>query len=733
MAIGGGVRKVEIAIVGDSDSVVRAFRTADKASGELEKSSTSLATKLRTGIGKAAPFAAIGLGLVAFQAKQGVAGVMEDEKALSNLESTLKATGNAANITSKEFFAYANQLQANTGVSAATITQGAAMLGTFKAVRNEVGKGNDIFNRATAAGLDLAAKGFGTPEGNAKQLGKALQDPIRGMGALRRSGVDFTEAQREQIKALVESGDVLGAQKIILGEVEAQVKGTADAYGQTTAGKIDRAKRAFEELQKALASALLPVITAAADGISKLSVFLQGNEKIVKIGVLAFTGLAVAILVANAAFKLMAVAALVSNPIGLAVLAVVALATGLVIAYKRSETFRRVVQTVAAALKNALGPTIGAIGSAVKALAALLRGDLGGFVRNIGAMLKGLLTGALRTALLLPSVAFKAAVKIGSDIVKAVADGAKDMASSVWSTISNLPSNLLGRLGAWASGLSSIGGRIVSGIASGVSGLAASAWSNISGMPGALLTLAGGWLSGLRTIGDRVISYIATGITGLAAKAWDNVKGMPGALIGLAVGWVTGLAEIGGRVVTYIANGVTGLASRIWNAISGAPSAVVGFLTDKFKSGFRDIGADIVGFIGAGASGAKDAVVSGIKSAINAVIDIANKGIGALNGIRGAVNKLPGINIPPIPRIPRLARGGITTGSLLANIGEDGREAVIPLERASGRAALADALRMAGASSGPQVINLTFNGVLDAREAARVLEPELNRLIRVAY
>jgi hypothetical protein len=138
-------------------------------------------------------------------------------------------------------------------------------------------------------------------------------------------------------------------------------------------------------------------------------------------------------------------------------------------------------------------------------------------------------------------------------------------------------------------------------------------------------------------------------------------------------------------------------------------------------------------FIKAGATGAKDLIVGAIKTAINAVIKMANKGIAAINKVSGAVSKVPGIKIGKIDPIPELARGGITTGSLLANIGEAGREAVIPLERASGRAALADALRMAGASSGPQVINLTFNGVLDAREAARVLEPELNRLIRVAY
>jgi TP901 family phage tail tape measure protein len=74
-----------------------------------------------------------------------------------------------------------------------------------------------------------------------------------------------------------------------------------------------------------------------------------------------------------------------------------------------------------------------------------------------------------------------------------------------------------------------------------------------------------------------------------------------------------------------------------------------------------------------------------------------------------------------------LADGGITKGPTAAIIGEAGREAVIPLEGTRAR-------RMLRATGmGGSVINLTFNGVLDAREAARVLQPELNRLIRVAY
>jgi len=77
-----------------------------------------------------------------------------------------------------------------------------------------------------------------------------------------------------------------------------------------------------------------------------------------------------------------------------------------------------------------------------------------------------------------------------------------------------------------------------------------------------------------------------------------------------------------------------------------------------------------------------------------------------------------------------LARGGLVTGPTRALIGEAGREAVIPLDNATGINALADAMTMAG--GGGMTVNLTFNGVLDAKDAARMLRPELDRLVRLA-
>ena len=68
--------------------------------------------------------------------------------------------------------------------------------------------------------------------GSAIQLGKALNDPIKGITALTRVGVTFTEQQKDQITTLVESGKTIDAQKIILGELQKEFGGSAEA--QTT-------------------------------------------------------------------------------------------------------------------------------------------------------------------------------------------------------------------------------------------------------------------------------------------------------------------------------------------------------------------------------------------------------------------------------------------------------------------------------------------------------------------
>jgi hypothetical protein len=172
--------------------------------------------------------------------------IVTSAKALSRIQTinaqtnaVLKSMGTTANGSAKDIENLAGRLEVLTATEAETIQQGANLLLTFGNIQNQVGKNNDIFDRAVAVSVDLA-RAMGTDaSGEAIRLGKALNDPVKGIAALTRVGVSFTQQQKDQIKSLQESGDLLGAQKIILAELQAQFGGSGAAYAKTFAGQID--------------------------------------------------------------------------------------------------------------------------------------------------------------------------------------------------------------------------------------------------------------------------------------------------------------------------------------------------------------------------------------------------------------------------------------------------------------------------------------------------------------
>jgi hypothetical protein len=141
-----------------------------------------------------------------------------------------------------------------TGVDRNLIKESQALLLTFDSVNKTAGEAGGVFDRATQAAVDLAAAGFGSVTGNAQQLGRALEDPIRGLTALTRSGVTFTAEQQELIKSLVESNQLLAAQDIVLQAIERQVGGVAEA----TANGSARIRQSFGILTEQIAMALAP-------------------------------------------------------------------------------------------------------------------------------------------------------------------------------------------------------------------------------------------------------------------------------------------------------------------------------------------------------------------------------------------------------------------------------------------------------------------------------------------
>jgi len=193
----------------------------------------------------------------------------ESEKVAAQTGAVLKSTGGAANVTAGHVGDLADSLSKMSGTDDEAIASGENMLLTFTNVQNKVGKGNDIFDQATQTMLDMStALGQDTTQ-SAMQLGKALNDPIQGITALRRVGVSFTDAQESQIKALVASGKTMDAQKIILGELQKEFGGSAKAAGDTFAGAMGKLKVQAGNFMEDVGGKLAPFVVGFTDAFGK--------------------------------------------------------------------------------------------------------------------------------------------------------------------------------------------------------------------------------------------------------------------------------------------------------------------------------------------------------------------------------------------------------------------------------------------------------------------------------
>jgi hypothetical protein len=178
--------------------------------------------------------------------------------------------GNAAGISATEVEKLAGSLEALTATEAESIQEGANLLLTFGNIRNEFGAGNDIFTQTTKIMVDLGVALKRGPVQTATMLGKALNDPIRGMTALTRVGVSFTDEQRNQVKALQQTGDLMGAQKIILAELQRQYGGSGAAFAQTFTGQLQLMGHELGTIGEEATMAVMPALQGMVSELREL-------------------------------------------------------------------------------------------------------------------------------------------------------------------------------------------------------------------------------------------------------------------------------------------------------------------------------------------------------------------------------------------------------------------------------------------------------------------------------
>lgn len=248
---------------------------AAEGTAQLAREEAGLARALAAGsgaiLGRLAGLAAATLSVTALT--RAVAGAVrtwsEAERQQLTVAQVIRATGGAAGRTAEDIERMSRAIARDTLASTPGVRAAAAQLLTFRSIAG------DTFDRTMVAAQDLAAVGFGSVESAAVQLGKALEDPAEGLAALRRVGVSFSAAQRDVIQALVDTGRVAEAQRLILEAVERQVGGAGAAAGAGLAGKFDllgeEIARFAELVGKAVAdNGLETLLEGVAQGIGRI-------------------------------------------------------------------------------------------------------------------------------------------------------------------------------------------------------------------------------------------------------------------------------------------------------------------------------------------------------------------------------------------------------------------------------------------------------------------------------
>lgn len=399
----------------DSKGIRKALTDFKKLEGAGAKGTFALRTmdsaitKGITNFAKFGGIAAAGLGAVGFGLVKAAEAADTANARITQIATSMDIFGSGVGAVSERLQKLAESTALQIGLDANQIKATQAKLLTFKQLAVTADETGGAFDRATQAAIDLGAAGFGEATQNATQLGKALQDPIKGITALARSGVTFTDQEKEKIKALVQSGKMLEAQDTLLKAVESQVGGTAKAtanssdimreqFRQLAADIGDRLQPTFEKLLGFVRDKLAPFVTnllavfderGFAGVISMLSGkfldFTSSGGKVKDI-LLALTTAVVTLklvtIAATIAQNLFNVS-LFANPIGIVVAAIIAFAVAVAAAYLRFEGFRKVVNFV---INAVIGYFEFMVNMWIRAINLVIKGInmFGGILRAVG-------------------------------------------------------------------------------------------------------------------------------------------------------------------------------------------------------------------------------------------------------------------------------------------------------------------------------------------------------------
>lgn len=575
-----GALRVTLGI--DTAAFEQGLGLAQKKLGAAGKSMQAFGDRM-TGIGQTMSVA-VTAPLVAF----GVSAVQaanESAAAMAQVNAALESMGPVAGKTSEQLQKAAEDLQHLSTFDDDDILKSVtANMLTFGNVTG------DTFDRAQQAALNLSARLGQDLQSSAIQVGKALNDPIKGITALGRVGVSFTEQQKAQIRAMTEAGDVAGAQAIILGELEKQYGGAAKAARDATPGAdtVD-AWRNFQETVGAIVAQVLPPLTNILTGVLEAFNNLDPGTQTFIVGLAA---------AAAAVGPVLMVVGTLTSAIGgllpvfapvIALIGEVGLAGALGAAATAAAPFIAAAAALAAgwalfgdkigpvleALKTkfqeVLGPKLQSLFNTVKTtLTELWNGPFGEAIRVVIGVLGDF--GAAYTSIL-----GEALIRIVSALVSAVEAGFK-IVGDVLGIVGAL---LTGDFSAAWEGVKSLVGNVISGVVNILKSLAPEAVAAVKSMASAFATWLGDLAGRMVTYGRNIIQGLVSGILAAPEAVWNALKSV--VLRGVEnIREFLGIAspsrlfvEMGGFVTDGLALGIEGGIGVVERAM-GALSEAVG-------------------------------------------------------------------------------------------------------------------------------------------------------------
>ncbi len=206
-----------------------------------------------------------GLSFLKDQLVDSVKVAMQHQQVMQQTAQALKSTGDVSGMTARSIADLADKFSQLTPFSEDTTQSAENLLLTF------TGIGKNVFPQATQAILDMSQAMGQDTKSSAIMLGKALNDPLTGLTALTRVGVTFSDKEKEQIKTMMAHNNIIGAQKIMLHELQTEFGGSATAAGKTFGGQLAILGNQFEDIKIKVGTALLPVLSQFTGLISSVA------------------------------------------------------------------------------------------------------------------------------------------------------------------------------------------------------------------------------------------------------------------------------------------------------------------------------------------------------------------------------------------------------------------------------------------------------------------------------